>query len=90
MWLFLIGALRAVIEMLGLALLGLAVMHVLAGSRRDTNPIYQLFALITQAPRRLVACLLPNKIRPGLSGLFCFILLFALWIGLALLRTTLL
>jgi hypothetical protein len=89
MLLFLIGALRAVIEMLGLALLGLAVMHVLAGSQRDKNPIYQLFALITRAPRRLAACLLLNKTGPGLSGLFCFILLFALWFGLALLRATL-
>ncbi|WP_306602618.1 hypothetical protein [Azonexus sp.] len=90
MLLFLISALRAVIEMLGLALLGLALMYVLAGSQRDKNPIYQLFALITRAPRRLVACLLRNKVGPGLSGLLCFVLLLALWVGLALWRAALL
>ena len=89
MLVFLISALRSIIEMLGLALIGLAVMYVLAGSQRDKNPIYQLFQLLTRAPRRLAAAMLPEKTRPGLSGLFCFILLFALWVGLALWRTTL-
>lgn len=83
MLLFLIGALRAVIEMLGLSLLGLAAMALLAGERRQENVIYRLFELLTRAPRRLVASLLPGRERPLLAGVLCFCALFAAWILLA-------
>lgn len=89
MLLFLISALRAIVEMLGLSLIGLALMAVFAGNRRDSNPIYRLFALITRAPRRLAGSLLPKRERPVLAGVLCFVLLFLLWIGLALWRTAL-
>ncbi|WP_139326307.1 hypothetical protein [Azonexus hydrophilus] len=89
MLLFLISALRAIVEMLGLSLIGLALMAVFAGNRRDSNPIYRLFALITRAPRRLAGSLLPGRERPVLAGVLCFVLLFLLWIGLALWRTAL-
>jgi hypothetical protein len=89
MLLFLIAATRAIIEMLGLCLIGMALMRILAGSRYATNPIYRLFELITRAPRNLLARLLPGK-PGGLSvGVLCFVLLFALWIGLAAWRSTL-
>lgn len=86
MLLFFIAALRAIVEMLGLALLGLAAMSVLAGSRRHSNPIYRLFELLTRAPRRLVGAILPATTPPFVIGLLCFILLFVVWIGLALWR----
>lgn len=89
MQLFLIGALRAIVEMLGLALLGLAAMSVLAGSRRHDNAIYRLFELLTRAPRRLVAAILPASTPAVVSGVLCFVLLFVIWIGLALWRLTL-
>lgn len=84
---FLIGALRAIIEMLGLSLLALGFLHVISGSRRQGNPIYQLFALICRLPLRLTARLLPYGSASWLVGLLCFLGLFMLWIGLALLRT---
>ncbi len=83
---FLISALRAIVEMLGLALLGLAAMAVLAGSQRQANPIYRLFELITRAPRRLVAAILPAGTPAVVSGVLCFVILFCLWVGLALWR----
>ncbi|MDR1995869.1 hypothetical protein [Azonexus sp.] len=84
--LFTIGALRAIVEMLGLCLLAQAVLYLLCGRQRAANPIYRLFALITDAPRRLAARLLPAGAAPRLAGTLCFILLFAAWIGLAWLR----
>lgn len=84
--LFLIAALRAIIEMLGLCLLAQGFLHLLSGPRRQRNPIYQLFALITRPPRRLVALLLPADSPPWAVGLLCFGVLFALWIGLAVAR----
>lgn len=90
MLLFSIAALRAVVEMLGLSLIGLGVMALLAGSRRQKNPIYRLFDLITRAPRRWVGQLIPGPERPVLTGVLCFCLLFCFWIGLALWRVFLL
>lgn len=84
--LFLIAALRAIIEMLGLCLLAQGLLHLLSGPQRERNPIYQLFALITRPPRRLVALLLPGGSPPWAVGLLCFGVLFALWIGLAVAR----
>ena len=85
MTLFLISALRAVIEMLGLCLIGQGVLHVLAGRRRETNPIYQLFDLITRPPRRAIALAMPGASGRTI-GLVCFIVLLLLWLGLAYLR----
>ncbi len=84
--LFAIGALRAIVEMLGLCLLAQAVLYPLCGRQRADNPIYRLFALITAGPRRLVARLLPAGTASALVGGLCFILLFTAWIGLAWLR----
>jgi len=84
---FLIAALRAIVEMLGLSLLALGFLHVISGSRREGNPIYQLFALITRLPLRLVARLLPTGSPSWLVGMLCFMVLLTFWIGLALLRS---
>ena len=86
MMLFTLGALRAIVEMLVLCLLAQAALYPLCGRQRAANPIYRLFALITAAPRRLAARLLPLGAEPWLAGALCFILLFAAWIGLAWLR----
>lgn len=89
MLLFAIGALRAIVEMLGLCLLGMGAMALLAGAGRQGNPVYRLFELITRAPRQLVARLLPGRERPLLAGVLCFLLLFLLWLALAAWRAAL-
>lgn len=86
MSLFLIGALRAIVEMLGLCLLAQGLLHLLAGPRRTHNAIYQLFALITRPPRRLVARVLPAHAGSKTVAIATFCLLICLWIGLALAR----
>ncbi len=85
MELFLISAARAVVEMLGLCLIGQGVLHILAGRGRASNRIYQLFNLITRAPRQLVAAILPGFSGKAV-GVVCFVILLLLWIGLAFLR----
>lgn len=85
--LFAIAALRAIVEMLGLCLLAQGVLHVISGRRRADNHMYRLFALLTRFPRRIVAVLLPAGTPQWAIGLTCFIVLFVLWIGLALART---
>lgn len=83
--LFLISAARAVIEMLGLCLIGQGVLYVLAGRGRENNRIYQLFDLITRAPRQLVAVIMPG-VSGKAVGVACFAILLLLWVGLAFLR----
>ncbi|MDP3637096.1 MAG: hypothetical protein Q8R51_06905 [Azonexus sp.] len=86
MLLFLIAALRAVIEMLGLCCLAQGFLYLLAGPKRASNPIYQLFAIITHGPRQLVAKCLPVGVSTKSIGLICFLMLVFLWLGLAVMR----
>lgn len=82
----LIGACRAVIEMIGLCLLGQVVLYVLAGEGRRTNAIYRLLDLLTRGPRYLVAACLPGTCRPIVVAVISFLCLLLLWILLAVLR----
>lgn len=85
MILFLISALRSIVEMLGLCLIGQGVLYILAGRHRKTNRIYQLFDLITRPPRGAVASLMPSASSKA-AALVCFVILLLLWLGLAYLR----
>jgi hypothetical protein len=83
---FLISALRAIVEMLGLCLLGQGMMYLIAGRQRSGNRVYQLFALITKAPRRIVATVLPRSASGLLVGALTFAIVLILWLGLAFVR----
>ncbi|NTV72386.1 MAG: hypothetical protein HGA71_19875 [Azonexaceae bacterium] len=83
---FLISALRAIVEMLGLCLIGQGMLYVIAGRQRAGNRVYQLFALITRAPRRIVAAVLPRSAGGGLVGGSTFAIVLILWLGLAFVR----
>ena len=89
MQVFLISALRAVVEMLGLCLIGQGILYLLAGSRRQQNAIYRFLDLLTRPPRQVAAFLLPRGVSEMLVGLLALVLLFMLWIGLAWLRKSL-
>jgi uncharacterized protein YggT (Ycf19 family) len=86
MLLFVIGALRAIVEMLGLCLIAQGALYLVAGQGRAANPIYQLFSVITAPPRKLLRKMLPSGTSATTSGIICFALLFLLWAGLAMLR----
>ena len=82
----LIGYLRALVEMLGLCLIGQAALALLAGQQRQKNAIYQFLALLTRPPRQLTALLIRRSHDDRNNAIVCFLLLFAMWIGLAMLR----
>ena len=86
MLLFAIGALRAIVEMLGLCLIAQGVLYLVTGQERVANPIYQLFSVITAPPRKLLSRLLPGGTNATTIGIVCLALLFLLWAGLAILR----
>lgn len=84
--LFIIAALRAVLEMLGLCLLGQGLLYLIAGAGRRRNPIYRLFAVVTAPPLALVRRAMPHGCSAKAAGFMTLATIFAAWIALALLR----
>lgn len=83
---FLLASLRAIVEMLLLCMLGQGFLHVLAGSARDRNLVYRLFATITHPVLQLIRRLLPPAVSGGPVATVAFVSLLLLWLGLAILK----
>jgi hypothetical protein len=81
--LFVLSALRAVVEVALLALIGQGAVALLSGPGRQENPIYQLFALITKPVLRVARFITPKPILDKHLPFVAFFLLFWLWIFLA-------
>jgi hypothetical protein len=81
--LLLIGILRALIEVALLALLGQGLLALLAGARRDTNPVYMLFKVVTRPAIAAARWISPKAIIDKHIPFVAFFLLFWLWIFLA-------
>lgn len=87
--LFLVSALRALVEVALLALIGQGLLAVLAGARRGTNPIYRLFQIITDPVVRLVRRITPRAVLDKHLPFVAFFVLFWLWILLAYVKRVL-
>ena len=81
-----ISILRALTEVALLTLLGQGLLAVLAGSKRATNPIYQLFQVVTKPVLQLMRLITPRLIMDKHLPFVAFFLLFWLWIALAVLK----
>ena len=84
--LFLVRAGRAIVELIGLCLIGQGMLHLIAGQSRHRNPIYRAFSIVTAPPRQLVAHCLPTSAPAWLIAGLLLLILFILWIGLAFVR----
>jgi uncharacterized protein YggT (Ycf19 family) len=83
---FILGVVRALVEVAMLFLLGQGLLALLAGSRRQSNTIYQLFVIVTKPVLKLVRLISPPQIIDKHLPFVAFFLLFWLWIGLAWLK----
>lgn len=81
--LFIVSALRALVEVALLALLGQAAVGLLSGTRRHKNPIYALFQVITRPVVRFTRWFTPKVILDRHVPFVAFFLMFWLWILLA-------
>jgi hypothetical protein len=81
-----ISILRALVEVALLTLLGQGILALLAGNRRATNPIYQLFCVITRPVVNAVRFVTPRFILDRHVPAVTFFLLFWIWIFLAYLK----
>lgn len=84
--LLILGILRALTEVSLLFLLGQGILALLAGSRRHTNTVYQLFVIVTRPILKIVRKVAPPQIIDKHLPFVAFFLLFWLWIGLAYLK----
>jgi uncharacterized protein YggT (Ycf19 family) len=81
-----IGILRALAEVSLLFLVGQGLLAFLAGNRRHTNTMYQLFVLVTSPVIKLVRKISPPQIIDKHLPFVAFFILFWIWIGLAYLK----
>ncbi|MCX7177117.1 MAG: hypothetical protein NT159_25000 [Proteobacteria bacterium] len=81
-----ISILRVLTEVALLTLLGQGLLALLAGGRRATNPVYQLFDVITRPAIKAVRFITPKLIIDRHLPFLTFFLLFWLWIFLAYLK----
>ena len=81
--LLVISVMRALIEVALLTLLGQGVLALLAGSGRATNPVYQLFQVITRPAIKMVRFITPRLVDDKRLPMLTFFVLFALWMLLA-------
>jgi hypothetical protein len=84
--LLILGVLRALVEISMLFLLGQGVLALLAGSRRHSNTIYQLFVIVTKPVLQVTRKISPPQIIDKHLPFVSFFILFWLWIGLAYLK----
>lgn len=87
--LLVVSALRALVEVAMLALLGQGALALLAGAKRAANPIYRLFQIITQPVLSVLRRAIPNAITDRHLPVVAFFLLFWLWLFLAYLKQAL-
>lgn len=83
---FLISALRAMLEVFMLSLIGQAALFLLLAKARQNNVIYRLFSLLTAGPRRLLSRFLPSATPAPLIALAALLIALSSWLALAWMR----
>lgn len=81
-----VSVLRGVTEVALLSLIGQGILALLAGAKRQTNPVYQVFCVVTRPVLRLLRALTPRLVLDRHLPFVAFFLLFWLWIALAYLK----
>jgi len=82
--LFIVTALRALVEVAGVAMLGQGLLYLFAGRRRTENFVYQLFSILTRPVFRATRAISPRMVRDDHIPVAAFFLVLWLWIGLAI------
>jgi hypothetical protein len=80
--LFIVSALKALVEIAAMALLAQGVVGIISGKSRQDNFVYRLFKVITSPAYKVVRIITPAFVTEGYLGLIGFFLLFWLWVAL--------
>ncbi len=81
--------LKALAEIVGLALFGQGVLYVLAGAGREQNVFYQVLKTVTGPILRATRFITPRFVADAHIGVAAFFLVAGLWLALTLLKVRL-
>lgn len=81
---FLVSAVRTLVEVAGYSLLGQGVLALLAGQRRHENLFYKILEVITRPVIRAVRFITPRLVMDAHIPFLAFFILFWLWVALAI------
>lgn len=80
--LFIVSALKAVVEIAGMALLAQGLTGLIAGKSRQENFVYRIFQVVTAPIYKSARIISPRFIADAHLGLASFFIVFWLWVGL--------
>ncbi|OGS93312.1 MAG: hypothetical protein A2061_06535 [Gallionellales bacterium GWA2_59_43] len=80
--LFVVTALKAIVEIAGMVLFAQGVIGLLSGKTRQDNFVYRLLQVVTRPILKIARAITPRFIADSHLGLASFFLLFWLWVAL--------
>ncbi len=78
--------LKALTEVAGVAMMGQGILWVIAGAKREQNPIYGVFKTLTMPVMKVTRWITPRIVLDQHLGLVAFFLLIVLWLGLTVMK----
>ncbi|HLP98777.1 MAG TPA: hypothetical protein VK149_10060 [Sideroxyarcus sp.] len=80
--LFLVSALKALVEVAGLSMLAQGLIGILSGKAKEDNFVYRLLKVVTAPVYKGIRLVTPKFVVDAHIGLVAFFLLFWVWIAL--------
>lgn len=84
--LILVIILKALAEIVGLALLGQGVLYFLAGPYRDNNIFYKILKATTAPALKVTRLIAPRFIQDQQIGYLAFFLILVIWVALTIVK----
>jgi len=81
-----IVVLKALTEVAGVAMIGQGLLYVLAGGKREQNPIYAIFKTLTSPVMKATRWITPRIVLDRHLWLVALFLLIVLWLGLTIMK----
>lgn len=81
-----IVVLKALTEIAGVAMIGQGLLYVLAGGKREENPIYAIFKTLTSPVMKATRWLMPRIVLDQHLWLVAVFLLIVLWLALTVMK----
>lgn len=75
-----VSILKAISEILALSLIGQGILWLIAGSSRESNFVYKLFAAVTRPVMRLARLLTPRFVLDRHIWMVAVLLVFLVWV----------
>jgi hypothetical protein len=78
--------LKALTEVVGVAMIGQGLLYMWAGAKRDQNLVYRIFKTVTSPAMKATRWIMPRVILDQHVGLVAFFFMVILWFGLTVMK----